>query len=455
MLLRTALCLALGLASTAALAGKPSLSLDELFHGLRPISGDLARYDYLQRALPRLAPDDRTIAMQLMAGTENELGMYSEAIQGFPLKPRLPAGLALPQAADWRVADAAEVVARLAAGRRLVLLNEAHHDAHTRELTLALLPRLRALGFTHFAAEALGDHDPQLAQRGYPTGASGSEYLREPLYGEIVREAIRLGFVLVPYDGDTPDTAAREQEQARNLYRRVFKPHPDARLVVHAGYAHIDKASGRLGGVRPMATQLAELSGIEPLSVDQVDFRDVHSGNAYDAYHQLIAAFQPRRPAVLLSGADGKPWSAAPGQYDVSVILPPGLPIPAPGRTEDAEHTAWLSFGLSGIPVQPPESRLARPDWLALDGRRQPYPVAATLCRRQFPCLVEAHYANESGQATAADRYLFLRAGETAALYLFPGRYRLRAATQDDRTLHEQDLAIAGTAPAAAPLSRP
>jgi hypothetical protein len=447
MLIRTLPCLAaLGLAAVSpAFADTPSH--DALFQALRPLTGDLARYDYLQRAVPRLPQTDRLLAMQLLAGTEDELGLYNEAILDFPLMPpRVPPGTTLPQPDAWRDADAADVVARLAAGRRIVMVNEAHHDGHTRELTLALLPRLRALGFTHFAAEALGDGDPDLARRGYPNAASGSEYLHEPLYGEIVRTAARLGFVLVPYDGRATDTVARETEQARNLYQRVFKQDPAARLFVHAGYAHVDKAKGRLGSVQPMAAQLARLTGFDPLSVDQTTFRDARSDNALDPYHRLVAAFRPRRPIALVSRGDGKAWSAAPKQYDVSVILPPGMPSAA---GNEAEHTTWLSFGLNGIPVNAAKTRPARPAWLDLGGRRHAYPVEAALCRRSFPCVVEAHYADEPDDATAADRYLFDKRSERDALYLFPGRYRLRAFGVDGRTLAERTMVVADAAPAA------
>ncbi|MGZ7352753.1 hypothetical protein ACXWRV_09360, partial [Streptococcus pyogenes] len=76
---------------------------------------------------------------------------------------------------------------------------------------------------------------------------SGSEYLHEPLYGEIVRQAIHLGYTLVPYDSNAQTIAEREAEQASNIYRQVFARDPQARLLVHAGYAHIDKAPGGLG----------------------------------------------------------------------------------------------------------------------------------------------------------------------------------------------------------------
>lgn len=132
------------------------------------------------------------------------------------------------------------------------------------------------LGFTHFAAEALDKRDTELAHRGYALATSGSEYLREPLYGDIVREAIRLGFVIVPYESSDMTPKIRENSQADNLYRRVFMADPAARLFVHAGYAHIDKAPGGLGeDVRPMAMELKRLSGFDPLSINQTVFSGV------------------------------------------------------------------------------------------------------------------------------------------------------------------------------------
>ncbi len=447
MPIRTALGLALCLLTPGILAKAPDMSLNTLFRTLEPMTNDLARYDYLKQAMPRLAPADRPIAVQLLAGVEDELGMYKQAILDFPLIPRLPGNLSIPQASDWRAARAVDVVAELARDRHIVMVNEAHHDAHTRELTLALLPRLRALGFTHFAAEALGDHDPALMKRGYPDSTSGSEYLHEPLYGEIIRTAIRLGFVIVPYDGDSTDTAAREREQARNLYQRVFASNPNARLFVHAGYAHIDKGKGRLGKVKPMAMQLQALTGLTPLSVDQVNFRNVHSRNEFDPYHQLVASFHPQLPTALVNRETGKAWSVSPDTYDVSVLLPPSLAL-APGG--DEVHTAWLSFGMSGIAVKPPSSDPIRPAWLQLDGKRHAHFVDGSLCGKTFPCVIEAHYPGEPDNATAADRYLFTKPSMREPLYLFPGRYRLRAFDRHGKTLAENTIAVAeaGTAPA-------
>jgi hypothetical protein len=246
----------------------------DLFADLQSLTHELARYSYFIEAMPQLSEADKLVAQQLLASSEDELGLYSEAVRDFPLRSRPPEKLVLPDAASWQAADALDTITALARDQRIVMVNEAHHDAHTRELTLALLPRLRAMGFTYFAAEALDERDASLMKRGYPVRSSGSEYLREPLYGDIVREAIKLGYVIVPYDSAGASAQDREDGQARNLYERVLAKDPKAKLFIHAGYAHIDKQRGRLGPVKPMAMQLRELSGITPLSIDQTDIRE-------------------------------------------------------------------------------------------------------------------------------------------------------------------------------------
>lgn len=444
-----------------------------IFDEMRPLTRELARYAYLVATIPALPKAEQPFAQQLLASTESELGLYSEAVRDFPLRTRLPDGLALPKAAHWHAVDAVDAIATLARDRRIVMVSEAHHDAHGRELTLALLPRLRAMGFNYFAAEALDERDIALMKRGYPIESSGSEYLHEPLYGDIVREAIRLGYRIIPYDADgTPQE--REDGQAKNLYERVFANDPRAKLFVHAGYAHIDKQRGRLGPVRPMAMQLGKLSGLVPLSIDQTDIREekprreeiayqdfVRALSKYetdlqpmqsplgagpgdesvrpgmDAYARIVAEFQPVHAIVLLRNRDQAPWSARPGIYDLNVILPPANTDPS-----DYRHgPILLDIGGRNVPAMPPANGGRRPDWLSLDGERTAVPIDSGACARKYPCLVEANYAAESSAAIAADRYVFLR-GDKNVLYLRPGTYRLRTIDVGGRTLDERDIQV-------------
>lgn len=437
------LCTVVLLAGGAARAGEVAPSTRALLQDLKPLTDDLARYRYLMATMRKVPKEQQLVAMQFLATTESELGLYARALRDFPIDSRKNYTEPLPSPLQWRAVDAAPAIARLAAGRRLVVINEAHHDPHTRELTLALLPRLKAVGFTHFAMEALGDKDVELATRGYPLWTSGSEYLHEPLLGEIARKALQLGFVLVPYEVDSSTTEGRENGQAENLYRRVFAGHPEARLFVHAGYAHIDKLRGRLGDATPMTAALARLSGIEPLSIEQTQFREANPLVPHPSYDQLIASFPITAPSVLEPiAAAGTPalrlWSADPDLHDVSVLLPPDRNSP-----KDANILpTWQEQGDLFIPVMPSIDEGLRPDWLGLGGQRQPYAINSELCDGTFPCVVEATYAKESDQAVSADRFAFLRSGVRSALYLFPGEYRLRARTADGKVLSQRSIAI-------------
>ncbi len=410
-----------------------------MFRGLQKQPNDLARYIYLINLMPQLPETDQSLALQMLASTEDELGLYNEAIRDFPLKSHVSADIQLPTQSQWKVAPAAEAIAKLAAGRQIVLINEAHHDAHTRQLTLKLLPRLRALGFNYFAAEALAAKDAALMKRGYPTSASGTEYLREPSYGDIVRQAIKLGYQIIPYDIDERSQDEREAGQAENLYKKIFAKDPAARLFVHAGYAHIDKAKGRLGSIRPMAMHLRELTGIEPLSIDQTQFREQIPSEP-DAYRYLIEQFPPQGPTVLVNRTTGKLWSASPDRYDANVILPPT----GQGAVESG-YTQPSTIAHDMIRTQPMLSHRVntqRPEWLTQDDQRYPVAISTTLCKVSAPCVIDALYNAEPDNAVPADRYTFMKGDSVGKLYLKPGHYRLRAWDIRGKTLSERDIDV-------------
>ncbi|MGN2252402.1 hypothetical protein ACFWZ4_03440 [Frateuria sp. GZRe12] len=472
--LSAVLALVLAAASIHAMPARASgISSRQLLEAMRG-TNELGRYGYLLQAIPQLDAGDRPTAQQYFAFSESELGLYGEAVRDFPLKARLPAGIVLPSPVEWQAADAVDSIVDLAARRRVVMINEAHHDAHTRLLTLALLPRLRALGFTHLAIEALLEDGDALRQRGYPTGHSGTEYMREPVYGEIVREALRLGYVLVPYESTTPGGQEREAEQARALYRKVLAGNPKAKLFVHAGYAHIDKAKGRLGDILPMAARLQALTGLDILNIDQTELREEEPFNELEAYrtvknavrtddslrgvpqngltpqldtraalrepyHQLVAAFHPQRAIVLRHVGDGRLWSARPRLYDMNVILPP-----ANEHVSSYVRDRVISLQIDGKATiaLPPAAGGHRPDWLSLYGRRVAVAVSSGLCEGAFPCLVEARYADEADDAVAADRYVFLEGGSNNTLWLRPGRYRLRSMNAAGKVLTERPMQV-------------
>ena len=319
-------------------------------------------------------PAFRAIFGQYLSWYQSFLGDYKDAelsfsIQQQPQGDDAPSPLAQP---GWHAVPALDYIPQLAKQYRAVFLNEAHNIALTRTLTVRLLKPLRDEGFNVFAVETL--YSPNIAaldKRGYPVADSGF-YTREPVYAEMVRTALKLGYQVVAYEAD-PDRSgnAREAQQAENLWN-ILKNDPDARIVVNAGYAHIQK-TGKFLGAQSMAEHFMKDSGITPLAVDQTTMIP-HLDRAMDHpdYGPIISALQPAQPIVFID-KDAKPWSLRPG-YDVSVIFP-------------EEHFIY-----------------DRPTWLALWGARVPYTVSGNACQRHWPCMITARYADEGDDAIPADR---------------------------------------------------
>lgn len=322
---------------------------------------------------------------------------------------------------------AVDVIAKLAKGRQAVFLNEAHSNALTRTVTVQVLEKLRAEGFDTFAAETLYDTDKDLAKRGFPDSSSGF-YTEEPVYAEMVRTALKLGFKVIPYEATSNATGnEREQEQAHNLIAASLKKNPKARIVVNAGFAHIQKAGVYLGG-KSMAQHFQRLSGIEPLCIEQTMMTPHLKSNNDHPYYSAIIATQKLTVPVIYVNVDGKPWSLKKEGYDASVVFPPEI------------------------------YRRERPTWLALDGLRLPYQVSGTFCNLEYPCMIEARYKDEDDTAIPADRAVIELGGhysvgsdklrestsavQLSTLWLRPGEYRLVARSKDDRIISRRNATI-------------
>ncbi len=341
------------------------------------------------------------------------LGSYLRAQRKFSIAQLLPAHAApapLAPPGDWHAVPALQAIPKLARDKRAVFLNEDHTNPETRSLTVALLAPLRAEGFNTFAAETLYRKGiAGLRRRGYATAGTGF-YTREPVYAEMVRTALKLGYRVIAYEAsDAAHGDAREAGEAANLYRRAFVDHPGARLVVNAGFAHIQKHGRYLGGAS-MAEDFMRLSGIDPLAIEQTMLTG-HLRKSYDNpdWRAVIDALHPQQPIVFLD-TRGRPWSILPRRYTASVFFP---------RERIAD---------------------GRPTWLGLWGLRVPARVSGDLCKGLFPCLLEARYPGESRTAIPADRVVMHCAAQARALWLRPGAYMLIAVDAADRVIDHATL---------------
>jgi len=390
--------------------------------------GLLARYQVMRYAYASdERPAFRMIFGQYLSWYQTFIGDYTDAATSFSIKQtKLPDDRPSPLSdPEWQARPALEAIPELASKYQLVYLNEAHNIPLTRTLTVQLLSKLRQEGFEYFAVETVYQSDTKLQSRGYPISSSGF-YTEEPISAEMVRTALKLGFKVVGYEALSEATGdAREAEQARNINNEIFKKHPHARVVVEAGYAHIQKAGEFLGG-HSMAEHLFKLTGIDGLSVEQTILipHPVSDDNHPD-YAAIIDKLQPAEP-ILFEEKDGKPWTLRPG-YDVSVIFPPE------------------------------QLRRGRPTWLSLGGLRQPYFISGDRCEQHYPCLIEARYINEGPDAIPADRVALdpvplnatlhdrIRQGlgpPVGELYLRPGQYKLTIDDKNDHQIFAQAITV-------------
>jgi hypothetical protein len=214
----------------------------------------------------------------------------------------------------------------------------------------------------------------------------------------------------VPYESPSASQDGRETGEARNLVDRILVKDPHARVIVHAGYGHIDE-SGLLAGAKPMAVRFREMTGIDPLTVDQTWMTETSDSLHEDPrYRYIIGRDAPRAPIVLRKG--DSIWSARPGSYDMTVIHPRAV------------------------------YRDGRPDWLWAIGNRRPYALPANVCASSKDCVVVARNSTESADAVPVDA-LRIRSGAAArTLALPPGDYVLAVRDGSGALLSQRRVTI-------------
>lgn len=240
---------------------------------------------------------------------------------------------------DWDRLDLQSVawkegIERIAAGNRLVMIMEDHCASKHREFIGATLPIFHRGKFTHYAAEAIGADDRSLAERGYPSSRTGL-YTSDPRFGNVLRRALALKFDVLGYDFRPFQHDSREEYAAAAL-GEIVQGDPQAKVLVHAGHAHVLKHTTALGE-RWLAARLWEKTGIEPFTIWQWS-----SNQASEDYAKLVHTLEQRgitfdEPLLLMPppppdcGLQDPPYGLA--RVDAIVLHPPDASIAPAART--------------------------------------------------------------------------------------------------------------------------
>lgn len=303
---------------------------------------------------------------------------------------------------DATLSNAVQAVVEASRGQQVVMLNEAHHIPQSREFARRLALALHKEGFTYFAAETFAPGVASTQKAGYPTHSTGY-YSAEPVFGELIRSAVKTGYTLVPYEAEVYKQGGniadqindRERQQAENLKARIFDKDPSARVFIYVGYSHNLEAPQDQGGMQTkwMALRLRELTGIDPLTVDQVGGLRLAEPGSDSAIRKAVLQLKHPQTVSVLKTAQGQLLRLSGQDRDVQVFHP--------DETLIAGRPNWLyGAGRQAVTVQVP----ATPG----TGRK----------------LMQAFYSSEPEQAIPADQVVLNQPGK-ATLLLPPGTYRL------------------------------
>lgn len=230
----------------------------------------------------RIESQRKTFGNQDIAFFLSNTGQYFEAMQNFDRDFPEAADDVFYDSTNFNFYPAVDYIVSAAKQYQVVIINEAHHVSYHRFFTRLLLEKLKKIGFNYFGAETLIAADTLLEKRGYPVLNTGY-YTTEPQFGNLIREALAQGYNIFAYEATSgANGREREIEQARNI-AKILKADTNARILLHCGYGHIAEDEVE-GWGKAMAGRLTEFTGIDPLTIDQVELTehsDIKHENPY------------------------------------------------------------------------------------------------------------------------------------------------------------------------------
>ena len=318
----------------------------------------------------------------------------------------------------YKPVNAVEYLGEKVQDEQIVIISEAHQMPQHRVFTTTLLKELYESGFRHLGLETLtpsyGDStkflmDTLLNERGYPLNSPLTGfYCREPQMGNLVREAIRLGFTIFGYE-QTNREVERDLQQAINI-QKYMNAYPNEKIIIHCGWYHaIESDYPKRKSDNYMAYHLKKRTGKNPLTIYQ------------DALSERIN-FEENSPYFNMVKSE-----------EVSVLV-------------NENNDVFGGFGENvhfDIFIYHPPTKFVknRPDWL-LKGEEKKFVVVEKnrIKSKEYPVIVEAILAKEEN-SVPVDVIELLDKEDAKELILEKGEYRIRL-TNRSKEVEEYKLKI-------------
>lgn len=292
--------------------------------------------------------------------------------------------------------SAKSIILDKADSTNIILINESHHIPYHRVFVMELLEELRNKGYSHLAMETFEGED---YNNDFPQFKDGY-YLREPLFAEMIRKAIKLGFELVEYESkEKCDRSGKEKYfcsnyrdsiQADNIYK-IFEEQEDAKVLVYAGYSHIKETYE--GGTKRMGYYLNR-KNLNPLSIDQTKMNLHLDPEREHGIYKGVKKTNSFETPIVMVDKNNTPWSYT-DRIDMMIFHPK--------LKKDEDRFSFYS----------------------INNERIKYKVN-TKNYEDSSLLIQAFYKNEkSTSRIPADQIIFKEEDKSNFLFLYPNEYEL------------------------------
>lgn len=328
---------------------------------------------------------------ELMAVFYSRYGKYKAALTIFD-KYWEKSNISIEKLKNIVLVPMSACIDSLIAVNKVIMINETHFNPRFRSIGTSILQSCYENGYRYLAVEALNEDDTLLNHRKYPLLNNTGFYCNEPLFGDFVRQALIMGYKLIPYDAYANSSLSRDELQADNIINRTLDVDSNAKILVYGGMGHICDNDY----FYTMGKYFKAHSGINPLTIDFTYFPERYSknmeGEAQSFFLDIADSMKIREPLFMYDTSRNKYYSIG---TDITAILP---------RTH---------FSEKGIP-----------DW-KLYNDKITYQIKKKIIDKSgiHDGLISARLFSEGYNSVPVDQIEFNSTDEAPSLVLYKGKY--------------------------------
>ena len=376
-----------------------SIFLTFLFSYFQSVGQSAPPYQFSDSILFQLETDSVPWKHQVAAWEFSFIGAYDDALQawdeGHGTRNWTEADSL--HFLEFNPIDARAYLQKLLPEEQIVIINEAHHQPYHRALVRSWLQMFYDAGYRYLGMETLDEKDTELQERKYPLISSGY-YSKEPQFGNLIREAIEMGFTVFPYEAKSGANGKdREIGQAKNI-QAFWQKDTLGKYLIYCGFAHLKEGPVRKWE-KAMAGRLKEYTGVDPFTINQVLLTETSS---LKQSHPIRREVELLTPSFFLKGD--------------SLYV---------GRQEDHQYDALLYLPSTRMTFQ------GRPEWMNPDGQHKAYypEIPEGL---GYPRLIFVYPEGEPEGTVPVDIVELKNKENKLPLILRPGTYRIVVKTPDN-----------------------